>query len=300
MDSVDRETTKTGGGPRHAVLLLHGLCGTPVEMGAIPKTLERLGYAVSPLLIPEYSADLVTPGVSANWEAWCDCVDAEVSRLKAAHETVSLCGLSMGATLALATAIRRKDVLALVALSPILRYDGWAIPWYSFLREIPYRLGFRNWSYKESEPYGLRNVEMRRRVAKSLEKDGVAEVGAAAIPARQLDAAKNMMRFVRRSLSRVDCRLAVIHAIDDETAAPRNAELILKSVGSEVRKAIWLGDCYHIVTFDNEREIVTNETARFINKSTRSYEEDMAHRQSARRSPLRDRRDQGPRISVVG
>jgi carboxylesterase len=196
----------------------------------------------------------------------------------------------MGATLALATAVRRKDILAVVALSPILRYDGWSIRWYSPLLEIPYLLGFRNWSYKESEPYGLRNIEMRRRVAKALEKDGVAEVGAAAIPARQLDAAKKMMAFVRKSLSLVQCKLAVIHAIDDESAAPRNAELILKEVSSEVRKAIWLGDCYHIITFDNEREIVTNETVRFICRSTRTYDEDMSHRQSARRAPLRDRR----------
>ncbi|HEX8963057.1 MAG TPA: alpha/beta fold hydrolase [Rhodocyclaceae bacterium] len=282
--------------PRHAVIMLHGLCGTAVEMGAIPKALERLGYTVCAPDVPAYTAHLVTPGLASNWEAWCDCVDAEVSRLRQTHETVSLCGLSMGATLALATAIRRQDILAVVALSPILRYDGWAIPWYSPLLELPYRLGFRNWSYKESEPYGLKNVEMRRRVARALEKDGVAEIGAAAIPARQLDAAKKMMGFVRRSLARVTSKLAVIHAIDDETAAPRNAELIVRNVGSEVRKAVWLGDCYHIVTFDNEREIVTNETVRFINKSTRSYDEDRAHRQSEGRSPLRDRRVRPARL----
>lgn len=274
----------------HAVLVLHGLCGTPAEMGAIPKALERLGYTVVALEIPGYTAHLVEPGVTPRWEEWCDQVDAEVSRLQETHESVSLCGLSMGATLALATAIRRDDILAVVALSPILRYDGWAISWYSPLFEIPYRLGFKNWAYKESEPYGLRNIEMRRRVARSLAKDGVAEVGAAAIPARQLDAAKRMMGFVRRSLEEVDARLAVIHAVDDETAAPRNAELILRKVSSEVRKAIWLGDCYHIITFDNEREIVTNEAVRFISRSTRAHDEDAAHRRTVQRAPLRDRR----------
>ncbi|MDD5298618.1 MAG: alpha/beta fold hydrolase [Rhodocyclaceae bacterium] len=275
---------------RHAVILLHGLCGTPLEMGSIPKALERIGFSVVPLEIPGYSANLVTPRVSVRWEDWCDTVDAEVSRLKETHETVSLCGLSMGATLALATAIRRDDILGIVALSPVLRYDGWSISWYAFLAEIPYRLGFRNWSYKESEPFGLRNVEMRRRVAKTLEKSGVAEVGAAAIPARQLDAAKRMMGYVRRSLAEIHCDLAVIHAIDDESAAPRNAELILKEVSSEIRKAIWLGDCYHIITFDNEREIVTNETVRFINKSIKAYEDDASHRRTGKRAPLRDRR----------
>lgn len=275
---------------RHAVLLLHGLCGTPVELGSIPKALKRMGYTVSSLELPGYSANLLTPNVSPKWEEWCDSVDAEVVHLKEIHETVSICGLSMGATLALSTAIRRNDILAIVVLSPVLRYDGWAICWYAPLLKIPFFLGFKNWSYKEREPFGLRNVEMRRRVVKTLEKEGVAEIGAASIPARQLNAAKQMMASVRKSLNQIHSDLLVIHAIDDETAAPRNAEKILNEVSSEVRKAIWLGDCYHVITFDNEREIVTNETVRFIQKSIRNHESDKIHRGSTGRSALRDRR----------
>jgi carboxylesterase len=278
------------GNDRHAIVLLHGLCGTPVELGPIPKALTQLGYAVSSLEIPGYSASLVDPTVAPNWEEWCDAVDAEISRLRETYETVSVCGLSMGATLALATSIRRNDILVVVALSPILRYDGWAVPWYEPLLEIACHLGIKNWSYKEREPYGLRNVEMRRRVARALEKDGVSEVGAAAIPARQLHEAKQMMAFVRKSLKSVLSRILVIHAIDDETAAPRNAEIIHREVSSEVRKVVWLGDCYHIITFDNEREIVTNETVRFISKSTHAYEDDISHRRFGHRSALRDRR----------
>lgn len=286
MDNQDTKDATT----RHAVLLLHGLCGTPMELGSIPKTLKQNGYAVSSLEIPGYSASLAIPAISPNWEEWCDAVDAEIARLKEIHETVSICGLSMGATLALAASERRSGILAIIALSPVLRYDGWAIRWYSPLMKIPFLLGFRNWSYKECEPFGLRNIEMRRRVAKALEKDGVAEVGAAAIPARQLNAAKQMMAATRKSLDQIQSDILVIHAIDDETAAPRNAEQILREVSSEVRKAIWLGDCYHIITFDNEREIVTNETVRFIQKSIHNHENDKTYRRLTKRSALRDRR----------
>ena len=275
---------------QHAVLILHGLCGSPLEMGSIPRVLEQQGYAVSVLEIEGYSASTLTSSFSPRWEEWCDAVDAEITRLQHTHATVSVCGLSMGATLGLAAAIRRSDILALVALSPVLRYDGWSVPWYAALLAIPYALGIRNWSYKEREPYGLRNLEMRRRVAKALAQEGVSEIGAAAIPARQLAMAKLMMAYVRDHLQHVHCRLAVIHAIDDETAAPRNAELILKNVSSEVRKAIWLGDSYHIITFDNEREVVLNAAIRFINKSVASHVHDTNFRQHARRAPLKDRK----------
>lgn len=277
--------------PKHAVLLLHGLCGTYVELGAIiPAALKRNGYTVSSLDIPGYSASLINPSVSPNWEEWCDTVDAELMRLKETHETVSVCGLSMGATLALAAAIRRSDILAVVALSPILRYDGWAIPWGGSLIKIPLMLGLKNWSYKEKEPFGLRNIEMRRRVAMTIKEKGVAEIGAAEIPARQLYAAHRLMAYVRNSLSSVQSDILLIHAIDDETAAPRNAEQILREVSSEVRKVIWLGDCYHIITFDNEREIVTNETVRFIQKTIHNHENDQTYRQLSHRTALKDRR----------
>jgi carboxylesterase len=275
---------------RHAVILLHGLCGTPIELGAIPKTLSQLGYTISPLEIPNYSASQIDPAAAPSWETWCEAVDTEITRLYQNHDTVSICGLSMGATLGLAACTQRTDVLALVALSPMLRYDGWAISWYMPLLHVAYWMGFRNWSYREKEPFGIRNIEMRRRVARTLEKQGVAEIGAAAIPARHLHAANRMMAVVRKTLDQVESDLLVVHAIDDETTAPRNSQRILKEVQSGTRKAVWLGDCYHIVTFDNEREIVTNEAARFIQKAIHSHRNDHTYRQLANRSNLRDRR----------
>ncbi len=283
-------TSPLNGDARHAVILLHGLCGTPLELGAIPKALGRLGYTVSPLEIPGYSGSQPQSAATLSWENWSESVDAEITRLYVDHDTVSICGLSMGATLGLAACAQRSDVLALVALSPMLRYDGWAIDWHLPLIKIAYWLGFRNWSYKEKDPYGIRNVEMRRRVARAFEKQETTEVGAAVIPARHLNQAIKMMAEVRRSLDQVKSDLLVVHAIDDETTAPRNSEQILQEVRSGTRKAVWLGDCYHIITFDNEREIVTNETVRFIQKAIHSHSHDHSYRQTAARSSLRDRR----------
>ncbi|MFC5473411.1 alpha/beta hydrolase [Paraherbaspirillum soli] len=274
----------------HAVIILHGLCGSALEMGSIPKSLRKSGYNVVDLVIQNYSASAVDLTESPNWLDWCAIVENEILHLKEKFKTVSICGLSMGATLALAVASRGNDIVGIVALSPILRYDGWSIPWYQQLIRIPYFLGYRSWSYKESDPFGIKNFEMRRRVANSLKKEGVAEVGAAAIPARHLDAAQKMMAHVRQSLAEVKTNLLVIHSIDDETASPKNPELIIKEVNSEIRKIIWLGDCYHIITVDNEREIVTNETVRFIKKNIEFHCEDLSYKDLVNKSPLRDRR----------
>jgi carboxylesterase len=278
------------GDASHAVILLHGLCGTPLELGGIPKALARFGYAVSPLEIAGYSALDDEPAVAPSWEKWWEAVDTEITRLHESHDTVSICGLSMGATLGLAACAQRNDVLALVALSPMLRYDGWAMSWSMPFLKIGYWLGYRDWAYREKAPYGIRNLEMRRRVARAVEKEEASEVGAASIPAGHLNQANKLMAAVRGSLDQVESDLLVVHAIDDETTAPRNSQQIIQEVKSGTRKAVWLGDCYHIVTFDNEREIVTNETVRFIQKAIHAHSHDHNYRRSAVRSNLRDRR----------
>ncbi|MCA1326666.1 alpha/beta hydrolase [Herbaspirillum sp. alder98] len=280
------------GGPHkeHAVILLHGLCGSQLELGSIPKQLKKIGCTVIALNIDNYSASLTDPAVMPDWEQWCAVVESKIARLKEEFKTVSICGLSMGATLALAVAARSTELLSVVLLSPVLQYDGWSVPWYQKLLTVVFDAGIRNWSYKESDPYGIKNVDMRRRVAAALEKDGVAAVGAASIPARHLRAALRMMAYVHESLPLVQANTLIIHSIDDETASPKNAEVILQNISSEVRKVIWLGDCYHIITVDNEREIVTNEAVLFIRRALELHGHEVSRKYVAHMSPLKDRR----------
>ena len=64
---------------------------------------------------------------------------------------------------------------------------------------------------------------------------------------------------------RYDC--LIIHSIDDETSSPRNPRLVASSIASTFLRTIWLDDSYHMITSDNEREIVARETALFLRES---------------------------------
>ena len=271
---------------RHCVLLLPGLCGTYRELGPIPKVLEDSGFEVHVAEIAGY-ADKNGP---IQWLDWVEEADSIFSELRASADTVSLVGLSMGATLALKLAERRDDVDALVLLSPILRYDGWSMPWYGFLMRWAYWVGFRNWSWQEKAPYGIANLELRKRVQKAVEQGDPSEVGAAFISARHMHQAQLMMKGARLRLGDVTAPTLIMHAVDDETAAPRNAEEIFLRISSEVRKVIWLGDSYHIITVDNEREVVVNETTRFIDEWSKNGGPKLGFRDRARVLRMKDRR----------
>ena len=271
---------------RRSVLLLPGLCGTYRELGAIPRVLEDSGYHVC---IPEIPGYADSQG-NINWASWLEHLEACYTELRDISESVVVVGLSMGATLALKLAQRRDDIDGIVLLSPILRYDGWAMPFYHPLIRLAYWLGFRNWKWREKSPYGIANIELRRRVQKSVEQGDASEVGAAFISARHMHAAQQLMHDTRLWLSHVRAPLLVIHAVDDETAAPRNAEEILKKINSEVRRAIWLGDSYHIITVDNEREVVVNETARFVDRCAQKTTLNASFRDRSRVLRMKDRR----------
>jgi len=264
----DRCLSYHQGSNGHAVVLLPGLCGSELEMGAIPRMLKQSGYSYAIPLIKGYSAHT---GITS-YKNWIDETEQFVSDLMQAHTTVSLVGLSMGATLSLAVAARNSNIQSLSILSPVLIFDGWSVAWYYPLLKIFYMLGFRNWHYKETAPYGVKNLEMRKRIKKAVESNNVSELGAAHLPARHLYESLELIKDTRKELSSVNSDILIIHAIDDETASPKNPDLILDSIASETRRTIWLGNSYHMITVDNEREIVANETINFIAQTIKKQE----------------------------
>ena len=252
----------------HAVVLLPGLCGSELEMGAIPRLLKQSGYSYA---IPRVKCYSGHTGITS-YKNWIDEVEQFVIDLMETHASVSLVGLSMGSTLSLAVAARIPSILSLSILSPVLIFDGWSVPWYYPLLRLIYFLGFRNWHYKETAPFGVKNVEMRKRIKKAVESNDISELGAAHLPARHLIESLKLIKETKKDLSSISSDILIIHAVDDETASPKNPDLILESISSETRRTIWLGNSYHIITVDNEREIVANETLNFIAQSIKKQE----------------------------
>ncbi len=250
------------GSTGHAVILLPGLCGSELEMGAIPRLIKQSGHTIAIPLIPGYSAHSRV----ADYSEWIESVDVLALNLLKTHSSISLVGLSMGATLALAVAQRNQSIQSLVLLAPVLAFDGWAVPWYHPLLSVAYKIGFRNWYYKESAPYGVKNLELRRRIERAVKENKVSELGAAHLPAKHLYQSLRLVDETKKNLSAVVSDLLIIHSIDDETASPKNPDMILENASSETKRIIWLSNCYHMITVDNEREIVVNETNNFINQ----------------------------------
>ena len=248
----------------HAALLFHGLAASPLELRFVGKLLQRAGFTVVIPTIPGYSL-----GAQASaWTGWVTHAEALYANLCKRHKSVSVGGLSVGATLALVLAARQPRLLCLALWSLPLFYDGWAMPWYRWLFKPCYRIGVgRRYAYREAEPFGLKNERWRARVAEAMRTARVSVAGPALIPARFLYESMELGAYAERNLGRVRADTLIMHAADDETASPRNADVAYAGIGSAHKRKILLGDSYHMITMDNERELVARESIRFFQHS---------------------------------
>jgi carboxylesterase len=246
----------------NVVLLLHGLAGSSLEVARLAQFLQQSGLAVRTPNIPGFAYD--TP--ESDWQSWVQFARDQVRQLKTEYVTVSVVGVSMGATLAMEIGTH-EDVNALVLLSVALAYDGWAAPWYRFLlpvaRFIPFHQRYR---HIEGEPYGIKNPEIRAVIKKMLLDKRQSEAGGESISLRQLLEGDALIRHVRRRVDLLSDPLLIVHPVEDEAVHPRHAQWVFDHASSSSKELIFLGDCYHMITVDNERDAVFYETDMFIKR----------------------------------
>jgi len=268
-----------------ATVFLPGLQGSMLELGSIPREIKKLGHTTCTPRIHGYSAQ---SGFDT-FDIWLSELDSVINLLFETHDQVCLVGLSMGATLAIAYEADYQKNLPVVALSPVFAFDGWSVPWYYPLLYVVFKFGITNWHYKETQPYGLRNPEVRRRVAKQILEQETTEVGSASLSAKHLYQSLRLIHFAKKLLHDFRADIKIICSIDDDVVAPTTIDWISKTVTSSTCKIIWLGGSYHIITLDNEREIVVNESVEFIQEAFFKRKAIVEYSKDAKELIIRDR-----------
>jgi carboxylesterase len=247
----------------HAVLMLHGLGAAPLELARLGQEAHADGFSVRVPAIDGYCYGTQ----NRPWTDWRDQVLEHYWQCQKNFETVSVLGVSMGATLALKLAASEQPC-AVVALSAALAYDGWAIPWYHGLLAIAHWIPFsKRYQYVEREPYGLKNRETRAMVKRMMRSQHISEVGAEVLPLPLITEGKKLIKATKAMAEHIDAPILFMHSIDDESVHVKNPESIYKRVKSVDKEFLYLGDSYHMITIDNERDLVRKESLRFLKSS---------------------------------
>lgn len=258
-------------GDRIGVLLIHGLTGTPSEMRGVARDFNNAGHTVFTVQLAGHcgtSDDLIQTG----WLDWYQSVVEGASRLRKQVDYLFVGGLSMGAVLALKYAAEHP-VDGVLVYGATFYTDGWSIPRLSQLLSaclpMATRLGLgRHLIFNETEPYGIRNEALRRRIAATMHSGDSAAAGLPGTPCPSLSQMIQLSRDVRRHLWKVIAPCLVLHAAEDDIAHSRNAFLVRDNVSGPVDMAL-LKNSYHMITIDNDRPELIARSLRFIEVNTR-------------------------------
>ena len=105
------------------VLVVHGFTGTPFSVRGVADTMVAAGFDVEVPRLPGHGTT-VDDMLDTRWADWADEVDRAHDRLAERCDRIVTAGQSMGATLALATSLRRRDVAGIVCINPLVSPRG--------------------------------------------------------------------------------------------------------------------------------------------------------------------------------
>ena len=247
------------------IVLFHGLSSSPLELNYIANVLKKNGYRVETPALKGYGFG----DQAGTWGDWLNEASSIVSNLQKQEVLqLSIGGISLGATIALGVAEKLDGINAVLCLSTTLIYNGWASPWYRVLTRFGIWLGLgEKFKYKERDPFGIQNIQIRAYIKKAMAQQNISEVGGSYMTLNHIAQADKLCVYVRKNLMNVTAPVLAIHAVDDEIAHPNNVDLLFKHISSATKRAIYLGNSYHMITVDNERETVAYESAAFLRET---------------------------------
>ncbi|MFH0854987.1 MAG: alpha/beta fold hydrolase [Candidatus Omnitrophota bacterium] len=258
-----------------AVLLIHGITGTPSEMNYLGKSLHKAGFSVLCRTLPKHCGSL-RELKSVTWQEIADFCIKDLEGLKKEYRDVSVGGLSMGALMSVHLAYKYPALVSkVVALAPTIFYDGWAVPKHKILMDILWHVPFlrNSINIRESWPYGLKNellragIERFYRNAKTIGNDEKAAIfGSPFFPMSCLYQHHLFTKVVKKELSSVKTPILIMHAKDDDMTSSKNAQYMYNRIASSQKSLIMLDDSYHMITIDKQKHKVAEEVIKFISE----------------------------------
>ncbi len=180
------------------------------------------------------------------WPDWFATIEASFDDVRSRCDQVFVCGLSMGATLALRLAeMRGTEVSGLVVVNPSLlslRKSLWLLPLLE--KVVPSVSGIGNDTVKPQ----------------------IDEGGYDRTPLRALRSLTQLWAVTRSDLARIDQPILVYRSAVDHVVEPASTALLLKCIRSTDAEERVLHNSYHVATLDNDAPLIFEGSLGFIRR----------------------------------
>jgi carboxylesterase len=232
-------------GGEAGVLLCHGFTGSPQSLRPWAQYLAARGLTVSLPLLPGHGTcwqDMQLTG----WQDWYAEVDRELRALGERCERVFVCGLSMGAALALRLAAKHGDAVSgVVTVNPANKVHGLAGHALPVIRHV---------------------VPTTKGIASDIAKEGSVELGYDRVPLHAAHSLRTFFRLVDGELPQVTQPLLLLRSAQDHVVPAADSARVLSRISSTDVQEIVLEQSYHVATLDHEADRIFEESYAFMGR----------------------------------
>lgn len=243
-----------------AVILFHGMTGSPFEMKKYADFLFKNGYDVFCDCLPGHGDNPIKIE-RVKWNDWTKFSIERYDYLTSKYENVYLAGLCLGAVLCLYIS-QNRNVDGIIGLSTTLFLDGWTMPWYNFLLPLGLASIFRfYYTFPEREPYGIKNSITRKAVSKLMSANTVALDN---YPLTCVYELLKLSKHVRKNIHKVCSPIIILHSIEDDLTSTKSSDFVFNHISSKQKEYFKLNNSYHLILYDNEKQFVYSKTLEFL------------------------------------
>lgn len=243
MKTLDLNPFLFEGGPT-GCLLVHGFSGSPPEMRPMGEYLARQGLTVLGVRLPGHGTS-PEDMARTTWRDWVASAEEGLRELQGRCSKVFAAGLSMGGLIALHLAAH-PPLAGVVAMSTPAYITDWRF------RFMPLVQPFMRWITPDMES-DLTDPEAENRFSAYKR-----------LPTRCVVSLGQLMRLVRRELSRIEIPVLIIQGRCDRSIPADSAQILFDGLGMADKELVWFENSGHCMTVDSEREAVWARAYEFI------------------------------------
>lgn len=235
---------------KKAVILIHGLTGSPATMAPLTNALGQAGFHVLTPLLPGHGTSPEELNKST-WQEWYNAVKKAYCELDSNYE-IYCAGLSLGSLLTLKLAVE-KPIKKIACLGTPLKLSPLLDKFIPILSQLPVvksliRMSKKDWKASVKDFVG-------REMYKSLSYSK--------IPIHSVFELQKLQRDVIPNLGRIKSQVLIIHSKNDKVAKPFNVDMLAKGLNLKP-EIIWLNQSEHVMILDLEKDIVIQKITEFF------------------------------------
>lgn len=234
------QTGRTGTG----VLVLHGFTGNPSSVRGVAEAMTSLDHHVELPRLPGHGTT-IDDMVATRWADWTAEVTRAHAQLAARVDRVVVVGLSMGASLALWTALHLDHVAGLVLVNPATVPQGADV-----IAMIEEMIGD--------------GIEIAPAVGGDIADPDVVESSYDGAPLRALLSFQiDGLAAMTDRYGELEMPLLLFTSRQDHVVDPADSEHLAATYGGDVEH-VWLDRSYHVATQDYDAADIIRRTGDFV------------------------------------